>query len=144
MTDLMIHLAGTVRDVFAISQRRVLDIPMDDTTALMLRFESGCSGYLGSMAATGEMWRFGCFGSKGWAELRGHHTLAAKPVGGEETVTAFEHVDIECAELEAFADAVAGTAVYPVTEAQAVNNIAILEAILRSAETGELVPTSTF
>ncbi len=139
MTDLMISLAGPAARVGAFSDRRVLDIQMDDTTSVMLKFASGCTGYLGSHAATGEQWRFSCFGSKGWAELRGHQTLAVRYGGDSETIEQFPAADIEQAELEAFADAIAGNRSYPVTETQAVNNIAILEAIVQSAQSGQFV-----
>ena len=144
MTDLMIHLGGLADDVVAFTQRRILDIPLDDTVALMLKFKAGCSGYLASMATTGEIWRFGVYGSKGWAEIREHETLATRPVGGKESIEVFAPFDIERAELEAFADAVAGGAAFPVTEDEAVNNIAILQAILASAEAGAVVETGTF
>lgn len=144
MTDLMIYLAGKAESVMAHSQRRVLDIPMDDTTALLIKFEDGSTGFLASMAATAEVWRFGVFGSKAWAELRGHDTLVIRTVGGDETVEDFSGFDIEKAELEAFADAIAGRAAFPVTEEEAVNNIAILEAILKSAKTGAVAKTSEF
>lgn len=144
MTDLMISLGGLATDVVAFSQRRVLDIPMDDSTSLMIKFQSGCTGFLSSMAATGEIWRFGVFCSKGWAELRGHETLAVRMLGEQETVEDFGDFDIEKAELESFADAVAGRAAFPVVEDEAVNNIAILEAILKSAESGKMVSTGDF
>ena len=143
MTDLMIHLAGTVSCVGAFSDRRVLEIPMDDTTSVMLRFQSGPTGYLGTHATTGEQWRFSCFGSKGWAEMRGHETLAIRTGGAPETIETFPKTDIEKAELDAFADAVAGKIKYPVTEQQAVNNIAILEAVVQSARSGQFVDIPT-
>lgn len=144
MTDLMIHLSSTVDTVCAFSQRRVLNIPVDDTTALLMKFNEGATGYLGSLAATGEQWRLTCYASKGWAELRGHATLAVCMIGEEETSETFSDFDIERAELEAFADAIEGRADYPVTAEQAINNIAILEALLKSANSGTFVSTSEF
>ena len=52
--DAMIRICGRVSSVFATSQRRVLDIELDDTTAALLKFESGVSAYLGTLIATGE------------------------------------------------------------------------------------------
>ena len=43
------------------------------------------------------------------------------------------------ANLDAFADAVEGRAAYPVTQDEMIANIAALEAIIKSAATGEKV-----
>ncbi|MGI9520848.1 MAG: Gfo/Idh/MocA family protein [Hyphomicrobiaceae bacterium] len=144
MTDLMIYLSSTVKTVSAFSQRRVLNIPMDDTTALLMHFEDGATGYLGSLGVTGEQWRFACYASKGWAELRGHETLAICLIGDKERTETFCDFDIERAELEAFVDAIEGRLNYPVTAEQAINNIAILEALLQSAKSGTFVSTTDF
>ena len=48
----------------------------------------------------------------------------------------YPQVDIERAELEAFADAVAGTASYPVPVEDAIHGIAVMEAAIRSAASG--------
>jgi predicted dehydrogenase len=51
----------------------------------------------------------------------------------------FPPTDIERAELEAFADAVAGRAAFPVDTEQAIHGAAVFEAILRSAAAGQPV-----
>jgi predicted dehydrogenase len=48
----------------------------------------------------------------------------------------YPQVDIERAELEAFADAVAGAASYPVPVEDAIHGIAVMEAAIRSAASG--------
>lgn len=132
MSDLMISFLGTIREVDARSFRQVLQTEMDDTTVSLLRFETGATGYLGTLTATGEEWRWQLFGSKGWAEIRNHTHLTLSFVEGGSRTESFAEVDIERAELEAFADAVEGKAAYPVPRADVVNNIAFLEAIGRS------------
>ncbi|MDX1605194.1 MAG: Gfo/Idh/MocA family oxidoreductase [Candidatus Competibacterales bacterium] len=139
VTDLMIALCGPIREVDARSLRQVLEIEMDDTTVMLLGFASGATGYLGTLTATADVWRLQVFGSEGWAEMRGHHRLIVKPVTGEAQVLDFPPEDIERAELEAFAEAVAGGDPFPVDRAQVINNIALLEAIGRSAREGRPV-----
>ena len=136
--DAMIAICGRVSSVFATSQRRVLDIDLDDTTAALLKFESGVSAYLGTLMATGEYWRLHVFGSRGWAEMRGEGRLIVGDLDGRETVRDYERFDIERAELEAFARAVGGGAAFPVPPQEAVHGTAVLEALVRSAERGEV------
>lgn len=47
------------------------------------------------------------------------------------------------ANLEAFADAAAGRAPYPVTQAEMIANISALEAVVRSAASGKVEPVSS-
>ena len=136
ITDLMIWLCGPVAEVDARSFRQIIEIDFDDTTVMLFRFAQGATGYLGTITATADIFRLQVFGSRAWAEIRGHNQLVVKRVDESEETVDFDPLDIERAELEAFADAVAGKTVFPVSRAQAVNNIAVLEAIGRSASEG--------
>lgn len=133
VTDLMIHFFGPVVEVDARSVRRALTIDLDDTTAMLLRFASGMTGYLGTLTATADLWRLAVFGTRGWAEMRGYRTLTTCLIGEPTQTTEFPEFDMERAELEAFADAVAGRAPYPVPNGEVVNNVALLEAAVASA-----------
>lgn len=136
VTDLMIHLFGPVEQVDARSYRQVVEGDLDDTTAMLLRFASGMTGYLLTITATAELWRLQVYGSKGWAEMRGFDRLVVSLIGEEESVEEFPQTDIERAELEAFADAVEGKAPYPVLAEEVLANIALFECVPRSAKQG--------
>lgn len=134
MVDVLIHLCGPISSVRAQSLRQVLDIPVDDTTSMLFRFETGISGYLGTIAATPRLWRIQVFGSTGWAHMRDPRTMDVQRPEGDIETLAFPEVDIELAELDAFAQAVAGEAPYPVTLEQAVHGIAVFEAVATSVD----------
>ncbi|HMB47886.1 MAG TPA: Gfo/Idh/MocA family oxidoreductase [Afifellaceae bacterium] len=144
VSDLMIHFAGLAESVFAITERRVLKIPVNDVTTLLLRFAGGPTASLTTMAATAETWQFRLYGSRGWAELRGPDRLVFRPAGGDDEDMQLPAGDTERAELEAFAAAVGGGAPYPVPAEQAVNNIAVLEGILASQESGGEISLDRF
>jgi len=133
--DLMLDLFGTVESAQAFSDRRVLESgAMDDTTATMLRFVNGRTGYLCTMMTTAAFWRLHVFGSKGWAAMEGEHTLVIRwQGGGAPEVREYPEHDILRNELECFADAVAGRDTFPVRPEQAVHGIAVLEAVAESA-----------
>jgi predicted dehydrogenase len=134
IVDAFLWLAGRVAAVRCESQRRVLGVALDDTTSVLFRFESGATGYLSTVAATGRMVRVQVFGSRGWLQFMDHQpVLERADLDGRVTRTEFPTPDIERLELDAFARAVAGTAPYPVPVDDAVHGIAVLEAVIRSA-----------
>lgn len=139
MVDGLIDLLGPIREVQTLSCRRTLAVEIDDTTSVLLRFASGATGYLGTLAATAAEWRMQIFGSAGWIELRDERRLEARGLDTAPERIDFGPFDKEHAELEAFADAVDGKADYPLPLTQAVHGIAVFEAIARSADTGKAV-----
>ncbi|QKV19678.1 Gfo/Idh/MocA family protein [Oricola thermophila] len=134
--DAMISMAGPVKSVFCYSERRVLDVDIDDVTSALLRFDSGVTGYLASHHATGEIWRLQAYGTRGWLEMRGDTDLVICKLGNDPERIPLVGTDKERAELEAFADFVAGGRAYPVTNQQALNGIAVVEAMISSAQSG--------
>ncbi|MBI4194739.1 MAG: Gfo/Idh/MocA family oxidoreductase [Betaproteobacteria bacterium] len=142
--DSMIHIAGPVSTVYAYSDRRKLspEVEIDDTTSMLLRFANGVTGYLGTVFVTGDLWRVHVFGTNGWIEMRGDTDLIACGVEGAPERITLPAVDKERAELEAFAGAVAAKQPFMVPPEQAVNEIAVLEAIVKSAGRGKPVTIS--
>ena len=139
--DAMINLGGLVSEVYAHSARRKLQPPidMDDTTSMLLKFKNGITGYFATLFTTGDLYRVHAFGTKGWLELRGDTELSARGLEGNPQAITLPVVDKERAELEAFADAVAAKQPYMVPPQQAVNGIAVIEAVVASEETGNVI-----
>jgi len=144
VVDAMIYLNGHIDAVYAKSKRQVLDYGLDDTTSMLFDFKSGSTGYLATVIATAEGWRLQVMGSKGWAEMGAiphltTWTLRRSYVNQPLEIVEFSGLSTERAELEAFADAiVAGTPL--VNDAgDILNNGGVLDAIMRSIETGARV-----
>ncbi|WP_374440520.1 Gfo/Idh/MocA family protein [Stella sp.] len=133
MVDALIGLLGPVAAVTALSWRRAIPIPIDDTTAMLLRFASGAAGTLVTSPATAQSWRIQVYGTKGTAEMRGETQLVVTPVGGKPEIRDYPPTNKERAELESFADLVAGRGTFPVTDADAINGVSVLEQVERSA-----------
>ena len=131
--DLMIALAGPVANVFCRSDRRTIAADIDDTTSASLRFAGGATGNLTTIFATAELWRVQVFGSKGWLEMSGDATVVARDNAGITRKVALANLDKERAALEAFARAVRGEAPFPVAGRDAVNGIAVMQAMVVSA-----------
>jgi predicted dehydrogenase len=144
VVDAMIYLAGHVDSVYAMSKRLVLDHGLDDTTSMLFTFKGGSTGYLATVIATAESWRLQIFGSKGWAEMGSiphltTWTLRRSYVNQPMEIVEFPGLSTERAELEAFADAVAARNALVNDRSDILNNADVLDAILRSAETGARV-----
>jgi predicted dehydrogenase len=132
--DTMIDLLGPIRSVSAISLRQVLKIELDDTSAAMLRFVSGQSGYLSTLTATARLYRLQVFGTKGWAHLLDHEVLDVGMVGRNVERRTWAPEDAERILMEAFAQAVAGKSAYPVSIDDVIHGIASQAAFVRSAK----------
>jgi len=151
VVDAMLYLAGHIDSVVAQSARQVQDFGADDTTSMLFRFASGASGYLGTVIATAETWRMQVFGSNGWAEVGDvehlqtwelrtcfvdRDNLATK---NKPQHVRFPVVSTERAELEHFANAAKERRPLAVPGGDELHNVAVLEAIVKSAQEGTRV-----
>ncbi|MGV6876477.1 Gfo/Idh/MocA family protein [Pseudochelatococcus sp. B33] len=150
LSDAYVNLFGPASEVYALTADRVLRSENGDVVSVLLRFESGVTAYLNAILATPLYLRFAVFGSKAWVEFRnethpdtpGPATLTVQVTDEAPRVTRYEWTDSVRENLDTFADAVGGAGDYPFTDEEKIGNIAILEAIARSAATGrpERVP----
>jgi predicted dehydrogenase len=134
--DSMIRLAGPVRRVHA--QLLAHQAPPDplDTISALLEFRSGISGVLSAVRCTPTFWRVHVFGKDGSAEALGRTELVLRKNRSEPRRQHLPPVDSVRANLEAFADAVAGVAPYPTTPSEMVDVVAAFEAIAKAAVSG--------
>lgn len=137
--DTLIHLCGLVTEVDARSQRRAIPIDIDDTTAMLLSFENGMTGYLGCMAAGARIWFVRVQGSRGCAEIHDNKRLYTVGADGGLVEVPVENAGDPstaslAAELEAFAAAATGGPAYPITPEEMVNATATLAAISESVK----------
>jgi predicted dehydrogenase len=127
--DAMVKIAGPVRRVQAqlVSKKPPPD-PQDSLSAL-LEFAGGVSGTIACVRSTPAYWRVHAFGRRGSAEALGRTELVLRRSGfGAERLT-FEPVDSVRANLEAFADAVAGRVPFPIPVEEMLATVAAFEAI---------------
>jgi predicted dehydrogenase len=143
--DLSIAVNGPAESVLA-SLRSVAH-PTRNTLAILLHFTNGANGVISAVLGPPFSIRFAVFGSKGWVEMRDKAhpqapegwLLTKAAHGGPQQTVEYPAMSMVRANLEAFADAAAGRAPYPVTTAEMVANIAAFEAIGKSAESGAIV-----
>lgn len=146
LLDLSVGLMGAVDRVFASVKTLGSQLRNGDTLGILASFEAGGNALLSAMLATPFDGRFAVYGNKGWAEVRDKAhpespqgwTLTTSIRGKSVERLDFPPAKAVLANLEAFADAAAGGAPYPVPQAEMVANVSALEAIVRSAASGRV------
>ena len=122
---------------------RIIPGPSDDTTTVMLRFESGATGLLFCSVATATNFAFTLYGSRGLAEiskptlqsraLRADLRHAADRRGDRAAREITEHpaFDMLKAEMVAFAHAIRDRTPYPVPISDVLHGMAVFLAVVR-------------
>jgi predicted dehydrogenase len=147
LLDLSVSLLGAADRVVANARQLGSQLANGDTLGVLVGFKSGANALISAMLATPFAGRFAVYGNKGWVEVRDKAhpetpkgwTLTKCMRGGDAESVEYPAAPAVRANLEAFADAVAGRAPYPMPQEEMVANISALEAIFKSAAKGGTV-----
>jgi predicted dehydrogenase len=150
LLDLAIALLGAPASVYAPCATLASALPNGDSLSLLVRFASGATATINVMLATPFISRFALYGSRGWVEIRDKAHVEA-PRGWWLTRSAADGEPLQIdypvarpvlANLEAFADAIAGRRQYPISPRAMLLTVAALEATFRSSESGRVEPVA--
>jgi predicted dehydrogenase len=153
LSDMMLSLVGEVESIHAHVEKRILVIPTGDVVSAHLKFLDGTTGYISALSATPDYARFAVYGSHAWAEAR--ETQHVDPGGTtqffvrkrgdtDQALTEYEPASPVKAGYEHWADAVAGRVEYRFNNAERLGNVAILEAVVKSSESGNPEPVTRY
>ncbi len=146
LLDLAVSFLGEPERVFVNVRQLGSQLANGDTLGALVTFKSGANALISAILATPYFGRFCVFGSLGWAEVRDKSHPDA-PTGSTLTTCLrgqvpesrdYTPVSAVRVNLQAFADAVTGRAPYPMPQSEMIANIAALEAIFKSAESGKV------
>ncbi len=146
LTDLAVKLLGPAKEVLVTCEQRASSMPSGDTLSAYARFAGGGTAYISASLAMPFVSRFAVYGTHGWIEVRDKAHVES-PAGwvvtramrnGPITVEEVPPAEPVLSNLDAFARAVAGEAPYPITGAEMIANIALLEAIVAGATSRRL------
>ncbi|MBR2573917.1 MAG: Gfo/Idh/MocA family oxidoreductase [Loktanella sp.] len=148
LTDLLISFYGPVERLHAFTASRSLGWETGDVVTVQLKFKAGMTATLQAILHTPHFIRTHVFGSDMWVEIRnathpdtpgGQATMQCyRSIDDHETIV-FDWTDSVTANIAAFGAAIRGEAAYPYSDMELIHNIEVLDAIVRSAETGEAV-----
>jgi len=151
LLDLSVGLLGPAQTVYARVRQLGSRLVNGDTLGILVTHKSGANSLISAVLATPFDGRFAVYGNKGWAEVRDKAhpespqgwTLTRTMRGKEKQVQDFPPAQAVLANLEAFADAAAKRAPYPVPQDQMIANVSALEAVFRSAASGKAEPVES-
>lgn len=146
LLDLSVGLLGPVERVLASVHQLASPLVNGDTLGALVMFKSGANALLGAILATPYDGRFAVYGSQGWVEVRDKShpetpegwTFTTCMRGGRAESVDYPPAQPVLANLEAFADAATGRAPYPVPREEMIANVSALEAIFKSAASGQI------
>ncbi len=133
-------LMGEVASVTAVKTQHRPALPPLDTLSSSMIFENGAVGVYFVTYATGAPWESvsGIVGDKGALQVKWRESLEVTTNGETRSVPIRESNGIE-GELAAFAAAIRNGEPHRNTPEQGIQDVAVLEAMLRSAETGNSI-----
>ncbi len=145
LLDLSIGVFGPAKRVFSPVKQLGSQLTNGDTLAILVDFGKG-HALLSAVLATPFDGRFAVYGSKGWVEVRDKAhpeapegwVLTRNIRGKKLEMIEYPPAKAVLANLEAFADAATGGARYPVPQEQMIANVSALEAIFKSAKSGNV------
>ena len=145
LLDLSVGLLGPAQHVYAKVRQLGSRLTNGDTLGIMVTHKSGANSLISAILATPFDGRFALYGNKGWAEVRDKAhpeapegwNLTVTRRGSQSQITSYPPAKAVLANLEAFADAAAKRAPYPVPQDQMIANVAALEAVFRSVKSGK-------
>ncbi|MBP0589462.1 Gfo/Idh/MocA family oxidoreductase [Paraburkholderia sp. LEh10] len=146
LTDLAVKLMGPAKQVLVTCEQLASQLPSGDTMSALCRFQSGGTAYISASLSYPFISRFAVYGTRGWIDIRDRAHVEApdgwvvtKGLAGQPiTTTEVGKAEAVLTNLEAFAKAVKSGENYPITGEDMVNNIALLEAIIRGAKSGRM------
>lgn len=137
MLDAMIAMAGPVRRVGALLLSHKPPPDPLHSLSVLLEFNSGISATLAAVRSTPIYLRLHAFGRNASAEALGRTELVLRRSGADPQHLSFPEVDSLDSvrdNLEAFADAVAGRAPYPISTSEMLDTVAVFEAIAEAVK----------
>ena len=142
--DQFLHLFGPIARLTAISKRIAMPFDMHDSTAVLVNFEGGQTGYLGTFTSSPLMYRVRVFGTLGWAELYDQDRLLvqmkeASPDSRTWDGFGYPALATVGAGLEAFANSIEQNGPAPISAEDIRHGIEVLAAIVKSSNTNTMV-----
>ena len=146
LVDGFIDLCGDIEEVYCVNTRRAAPL-VDDTTVFTLKHRNGVISTNYCTLASAASYCIAAFGTRGIAETMrpSLDTFRFIPVtdnphaAGKPEIIENKGFNPVKAVLEAFAMAIRGEAPYPVTQEQIVHGVAVFEAVVKSAQSGQPV-----
>ncbi len=147
LLDLAVRLMGPAKSVICSCETLASELPQGDTISAFVMFKGGGTATIAANLAMPFVSRCSLFGSEAWIDVRDRAHVEAPDgwvvtsarKGGKIEVEEVGPAEPVRDNIVAFARAIRGQAAYPITTGQMIETAALLEAIVSSSKSGELV-----
>ena len=140
MIDLMCFFGGKIKSVQSLVKRYAINVNMDDTTSAIFEFNNKCTGNLTSIFACPYISTFNIYGTKIniFSQIDGNKITIVNKKGKVKNLNLINH-DTLFLELQEFADSCMNKKKYRIANTEAVHNVEIMEAIVKSSNRKKMI-----
>ena len=140
MIDLMCFFGGKIKSVQSLVKRYAINVNMDDTTSAIFEFNNKCTGNLTSIFACPYISTFNVYGTKIniLSQIDDNKITIVNKRGKVKNLNLINH-DTLFLELQEFADTCMNKKKYRIKNKEAVHNVAVMEAIVKSSNRKKMI-----
>ena len=140
MIDLMCFFGGKIKSVQSLVKRYAINVNIDDTTSAIFEFNNKCTGNLTSIFACPYISTFNVYGTKIniFSQIDGNKITIVNKKGKVKNLNLINH-DTLFLELQEFADTCMNKKKYRIKNKEAVHNVAVMEAIVKSSNRKKMI-----
>ena len=140
MIDLMCFFGGKIKSVQSLIKKYAIKVNMDDTTSAIFEFNNKCTGNLTSIFACPYISTFNIYGTKIniFSQIDGNKITIVNKKGKVKNLNLINHNTLFL-ELQEFADSCMNKKKYRIENTEAVHNVEIMEAIVKSSNRKKMI-----
>ena len=140
MIDLMCFFGGKIKSVQSLVRKYAIKVNMDDTTSAIFEFNNKCTGNLTSIFACPYISTFNVYGTKIniFSQIDGNKITIVNKKGKVKNLNLINH-DTLFLELQEFADSCMNKKKYRIKNSEAVHNVEVMEAIVKSSNRKKMI-----
>ena len=140
MIDLMCFFGGKIKSVQSLVKRYAINVNIDDTTSAIFEFNNKCTGNLTSIFACPYISTFNVYGTKIniFSKIDDNKITIVNKKGKVKNLNLINH-DTLFLELQEFADTCMNKKKYRIKNKEAVHNVAVMEAIVKSSNRKKMI-----
>ena len=140
MIDLMCFFGGKIKSVQSLVRKYAVNVNMDDTTSAIFEFNNKCTGNLTTIFACPYISTFNVYGTNMniFSQIDSNKIIIVNKKGKVKNLNLINH-DTLFLELQEFADSCMNKKKYRIDNKEAVHNVEIMEAIVKSSSRKKII-----
>ena len=140
MIDLMCFFGGKIKSVQSLVRKYAVNVDMDDTTSAIFEFNNKCTGNLTTIFACPYISTFNVYGTNMniFSQVDSNKIIIVNKNGKINNLKLINQ-DTLFLELQEFADSCVNKKKYRIDNNEAIHNVEIMEAIVKSSNTKKII-----